>query len=49
MFLSAFFCVVLWPIAFQPRTHTDNTGQKLKSEKLLQHTEGAEDTDKIGY
>ncbi len=29
--LSAFFCVVLWPIVFQPRTHTDNTGQKLKN------------------
>ena len=45
--LSAFFCVVLWPIVFQPRTHTDNSGQKPKRNNLLQQTEGAENTDKI--
>ena len=38
--LSAFFCVVLWPIVFQPRTHTDNTGQNLKTKNFFSPRKG---------
>jgi len=33
----------------QPRTDTENGGQNPKRKNLLQHTEGAENTDKIGH